>query len=236
MDPTRPVPDLCVPAGLIADRARASMLIALDASGVLSGTELARSAGVSAATASEHLHKLVDGGLVLTEHRSRLRLYRLSGPNVARALQALGALGHPDAHSRAAIQRSRHVLDAPDRLARSCYDHLAGRLGVDLLDQLVRARYLSTRDGVDYQVRIPGRKFLDEFGVDLRQPSTHRRPYGRGCLDRTERRTHLGGLVGARLAARFTALNWIERIPGSRAVRITPAGRRGLRSTFGVKA
>ena len=107
---------------------------------------------------------------------------------------------------------------------------------MDLLDELVRARYLSTRDGAGYQVRIPGRKFLDEFGVDLRQTSTHRRPYGRACLDRTERRPHLAGLVGAGLAARFTALKWIERTRGSRAVRVTPAGRRGLKATFGVEA
>jgi DNA-binding transcriptional ArsR family regulator len=233
MDPTRPVPEVCAPAALIADRARASMLGALEESRVLSGTELARSAGVSRATASEHLHHLVEGGLVLAERRSRLRLYRLSGPQVARALRALAALAHPGA----AAQPSRHVADAPDSMARTCYDHLAGRLGVDLLDALVRARYLSTRDeAASYELRIPGRKFLAEFGVDLRQPSTHRRPYSLECLDRTERRPHLAGLVGAKLAARLTALKWIERIPGSRAVRVTSAGRRGLKATFGVEA
>jgi DNA-binding transcriptional ArsR family regulator len=232
MDPTRRVPELCAPAALIADRARASMLVALDGSGVLSATELARSAGVTRATASEHLNQLVGGGLVLAERRSRLRFYRLSGPHVARALRALGALAHPGAATRPSL----HVVDAPDRLARTCYDHLAGRLGVDLLDELVRARYLSTRDGATYQVRISGRKFLEEFGVDLRQPSTHRRPYGRACLDRTERRPHLAGLVGARLAARFTALKWIQRTPSSRTLDITPAGRRGLKATFGVEA
>ena len=208
------------------------MLVALKGSGVLSATELASSAGVSRATASEHLNRLVDGGLVLVERRTRLRFYRLSGPHVSRALRALDALADP----RAATRPSRQVLDAPDRLARACYDHLAGRLGVALLDELVHARYLSTRDGAAYEVRIPGRKFLEDFGVDLRQPATHRRPYGRGCLDRTERRPHLAGLIGARLAARLTALKWIERIPSSRALRITPSGRRGLKQTFGVEA
>jgi hypothetical protein len=208
------------------------MLLALERSGVLSATELARSAGVSRATASEHLGRLVEGGLVLSEPRSRLRFYRLAGPQVAKVLRALESLAGP----RAGTGPSRQAVDAPDRLARTCYDHLAGRLGVALLDGLMRARYLSTEDGATYSMRLPGAKFLRQFGVDLRQPAAHRRPYGRACLDRTERRPHLAGHVGAQLAARLMDLRWIERVAGTRALRVTPAGRRGLKATFGVEA
>jgi DNA-binding transcriptional ArsR family regulator len=222
-------PALCAPATLFADRARALMLLALRDSAALAGTELARTAGISRATASRHVARLIEGGLVLVDRRGRLCFYRLANQRVARAIAALEALTEGD-----------HGTDAPslepsDRLARTCYDHLAGRIGVQILDALVRQRFVSTGGG-ELALRLPGRVFLREFGVDLRQPSQHRRAIIRPCLDRTERRHHMAGNAGAQLARRAFDLGWFERESGSRALRITPSGRRGLKATFGLEA
>jgi hypothetical protein len=205
------------------------MLLALEASGVVSATDLSTVAGVSRATASEQLGKLVEGGLVFVERRSRLCFYRLAGPGVAKALHALDELSR-----RGEGPAPRSPVDPPDRAARTCYDHLAGRLGVSLLDSLLRSRHVSKEQGGAYRVTGSGRKFLGDFGVDLRQPATHRRPPGRACLDRTERRPHLAGHVGAQLAARCFQLGWVERPGAGRALAVTPRGRAGFSKTFGV--
>jgi DNA-binding transcriptional ArsR family regulator len=224
-------PDLFLPAGLIADRTRAAMLLALETSTVLSAKDLARAAGVTPATASEHLARLAEGGLVLVERRSRMSFYRLAGPAVVTALRALAALARTNGDSAL-----RPRADAPDHIARTCYDHLAGRLGVALLDCLVRRRFVSGGGGGDYRVTVLGAKYLRDFGLDLRQSGPHRRPPVRPCLDRTERRPHLAGHVGAQLAARCFELRWLERIPDTRALHVTPLGRRGFRAQFGVDA
>ena len=221
-------PALCGPAALFADRARALMLLALRDSEALAGTELARTAGISRATTSRHMAHLIEGGLVHVDRRGRLCFYRLANQHVARAMAALEALTDGD---HGTDVRS---ADTSDRLARTCYDHLAGRIGVQILDALVRNRFVSTRGG-ELTLSIPGRAFLREFGVDLRQPSQHRRATIRPCLDRTERRHHMAGNAGAQLARRAFDLGWFERVSGSRALRITPSGRRGLKATFGLE-
>ena len=205
-----------VPASLIGDPTRASFLLALRQKDALPLSELARRAGVTNSTASIQLGKLVDSGLISVERHGRHSYFRLSSPAVAKALDALVAIAPA-------------VLPPPPangiRAARTCYDHLAGELGVSLLDGMTRKGFLRV-DGADVELTPLGRERFEELGLDL---TPTRRAFSRLCLDWTERRYHLAGSVGAALTERFFELGWIERGAG-RAVRLTAKGQRGLRS------
>ena len=180
-----------------------------------------------ASTASGHLAKLVDAGLVAVERQGRHRYFRLADPAVARALEALSVIA-PDRPARSL--REAKIGEAL-REARTCYDHLAGRLGVALADSLVRDGVLEARDG-DYLVR--DRAPLDAIGIDVDQVAVSRRLLARACLDWSERRHHVAGALGAALASRLFELGWIERLPTSRAVRVTDSGRLELEAQLGV--
>jgi DNA-binding transcriptional ArsR family regulator len=224
-------------ASAIGDPSRAAILMALANGERLAATDLAACAGISASTASAHLARLVRSGLVAVESAGRLRYFRLSNSGVSRALEALGALsGTGNSHVRGAGT-------ATDRAARMCYDHLAGRLGVELTKAMVRQRFITGEawkrrptTGDAYDLTKKGVEFLRSFGIDPRAVRARPRSYAHGCLDRTERRPHLAGSLGAAVAARLLDLGWVERIPGTRALRITRSGRRHLKATFGVEA
>ena len=215
-------------AGLLADDTRAAFCLALLDGRAWTASELARHAGVAPATATGHLHRLVKGGL-LTEHRQgRHRYVRLAGPGAAQLLEELTA--HLDPAPVAARTLRAVTVDKALTRARTCYDHLAGRLGVALADALTRdglltqeAGFALTPDGVTW--------FTDKLGADLRNPS--RRPLVRGCVDWTERREHLAGAAGAALCRTLLDREWITRIGTSRAVRITPPGARALTALLG---
>ncbi|TML02434.1 MAG: winged helix-turn-helix transcriptional regulator [Actinobacteria bacterium] len=232
-------PQICSSAALLADEARVEMLLAISESGALAATHLAERASVSAPTASAHLAKLSEGGLVTWERSGRLRLYRISGPGVVLALEALAALRKGPASPRT---RSADARPRADELARSCYDHLAGRLGVGLTEALLRGRVISkrawshraTKHG-GYGVTRKGVEFLRGMGVDPRALRSPSRSFAHPCLDRTERRPHLAGALGAAMARRLAELGWVQRLPRTRAVRITPAGKAGLRARFGLE-
>jgi DNA-binding transcriptional ArsR family regulator len=215
--------DIAAPASLIGDRTRATFLIALTVSAGLPLSELARLAGVSNSTASIQLAKLVDAGLLRVERHGRHRYFRLVDPLVARALEALAAIAPPRPGWPA---REGNGI----RAARTCYDHLAGTLGVLLLDALQREGSLEIV-GSDVELTPAGRKRLEQLGLAL-EPT--RRPLTRLCLDWTEGRYHLAGALGAALTRRLFEMHWIERTSG-RAVRVTANGRRGLRS-LGLQA
>ncbi len=238
--------DLAAVAALVADPGRCRMLLALDQEGrELPATRLAAEAGVSAATASAHLAKLVAGGLLSLESRGRYRLYRLSGPAVARLLESMQQLA-PAQPIRSLRQSTRA---GALRAARTCYDHLAGRLGVALMSGLLAGGRLEGGDGtfderlavhdrraaygrdLDYRLTDEGLKFLVDFGVEL-PPG---RPAVRYCVDWTEQRHHLAGGLGRGLLDRCLQLDWVRRTPSTRAVELTPRGARGLRETFGVE-
>jgi DNA-binding transcriptional ArsR family regulator len=244
--PGRGDSDIAAVGALVADPARCRILLALDDGRALPASRLASEAGVSAATASSHLRKLTQAGLLTVEAHGRNRYYRLSGPAVAQLIEALQQLA-PPAQVRSLRQSSRaNAL----RTARTCYDHLAGRLGVALMASLIGAGYLAGGDGtfdpatarddhrtgyghdVDYSLTDPGWQFVADFGVDL--PA--RRPVIRYCVDWSEQRHHLAGGLGRGLLGRLEERDWIRRSPGSRAVQITPAGNAGLAGTFGVDA
>lgn len=220
-------------AALVGDPARAGMLMALMGGRALTASELARAAGVTPQTASGHLARLSAAGLLATQRQGRHHYHRLASPAVARMLEGIIEVsqGHAAAPRRAVATGPR---DAAMRAARTCYDHLAGRLGVGLADGLAARGYLelSPEGGA---VTDAGLAFLRDFGADLDgAPRSGKRVFCRPCLDWSERRLHVGGTLGAALAARCFALNWIRRVDGSRTVAVTPAGERGFRETFGV--
>ena len=231
--------DIAPVAALMGDPARAAMLTALLDDRALAAGELANLAGVSPATASEHLTRLRGGGLVTVVRQGRHRYYRLAGHRVAAAIEALSHLSQP-APVRG-LRRSRQAAALAQ--ARTCYDHLAGRAGVALLDALLAGGVLvgNGATGAALQahagpagldVTAAGEATLDAFGVNVPNVRTSRRRFAGACLDWTERRPHLNGALGAAITARLLELRWIERGAHGRAVRVTPAGREGLAATF----
>jgi DNA-binding transcriptional ArsR family regulator len=234
--------DLASVGALVADPGRCAILLALDDGRALPAGRLAAEAGVSAATASSHLGKLTGAGLLAVEARGRHRYYRLAGPDVAHLIEALQRLA-PAAPVRSLRQGTRAQAL---REARTCYDHVAGRLGVGLMATLIERGHLSGGDGsydpgrqdgragyghdLDYELTGAGAQFLTGFGV---QAPPGRRLV-RYCVDWSEQRHHLAGGLGRGLLDRLLELDWIRRSESSRAVRITTAGRDGLRTTFGV--
>ena len=224
--------DIAAVGALVADRARCRILLALNDGRAMPASHLAAEAGVSAATASSHLAKLTDAGLLRVEARGRNRYYALAGPAVGNLIEALEQLAPVSAvHSLREASRARAL-----REARTCYDHLAGRLGVAIMTELLSHGYLSTVDGsagrdAEYEVTDAGVLFLADFGVRL----APRRLEVRYCVDWSEHRHHLSGALGRSLLERLFQLGWIRRTELGRAVAVTPAGRDGFAETFGIR-
>ncbi len=216
-------------ASLIGDAARANILSALMGGHALTAGELARHAGVTAQTTSGHLAKLVDAALISLEKQGRHRYYRLASPEVAQAMQSLMVVA-------ATGPKRHHPIGPRDegmRTARTCYDHLAGRLALALADSLSERGYVSLADGVGI-VTEKGSRFFADFGIELAADGRSKRPLCRTCLDWSERRPHLAGHLGAAILARLLELKWVVRSPGTRALEITSSGQRGLVATFQV--
>jgi DNA-binding transcriptional ArsR family regulator len=217
-------------AALIGDVARANILSALMDGRALTASELAWHSGVTAPTTSGHLAKLSEANLIAMARQGRHRYYRLASPEVAQAIESLMAV--------ASFGPKRHRPVGPKdealRNARTCYDHLAGRLGISLADALVSKGHVILSDSAG-ALTDEGSRFLCSFGVDMASGQGGKRATCRTCLDWSERRPHLAGKVGAALCARIFHLGWVERIKDSRAVAVTPAGRRGLSETFGIE-
>ncbi len=217
-------------ASLLADPARVAMLMALSDGRDVAASELALTAGVTPATASVHLARLADAGLVGVRRAGRHRLYRLARPEVVRAMEALAVLAPeaaPRTHRQARIGRAV-------RAARTCYDHLAGRLGVAVTGALLERGALRAEEG-HFAVTSGGERLLGAgLGIDLAAARERRRAFAPACLDWSERVPHVAGALGAALLAAFFVRGWIERTPASRAVQVTPAGRRGFERALGI--
>jgi len=216
-------------AALVGDTARATMLNALMGGQSLTATELAYCANVSRSTASGHLSKLVAARLLTVTHQHRFSYYRIASPLLATMLESMkviAAIEVPPRH----LPRSAH--DDALRFARSCYDHLAGQAGVAVTDALVAMGHIVLTDEGG-EVTASGGRFLAAFGADLR-PRT-RRIFCQPCLDWSERRYHLKGLVGAAILQRLLELGWLTHVPGSRALRLTPSGAAGLSEVFHIE-
>jgi DNA-binding transcriptional ArsR family regulator len=217
-------------AELIADPSRARMLDALLGKQALPAGELAYRAGISAQTASSHLAKLVAGGLLVLAIQGRHRYYALASAEVAHALEVLATLAPP-----VPIRTLRESL-AVERLrfARTCYDHLAGKLGVELTQVLVDSHLLTIGDQ-SYGVTKEGSCFFASFGLDLEKIQQQRRSFARQCLDWSERRYHLAGGLGTALVEQLFQQGWIQRVSSSRAVHVTDRGREGFQKEFGLR-
>lgn len=217
--------DVAPIAALISDRTRAAILTALLDGRALPAGELA---GVSPATASSHLARLLDGQLIAVHAQGRHRYYRLAGPDVAHVLETLAHISPPVPVRSLRASRQAARLQA----ARTCYDHLAGRAGVALLDALLdKGVLVPVRDG--YDVSAGGEERLLELGVDVAAARRSRRKFAGPCLDWTERRLHLNGALGAALTTRLLDRGWFARGRERRALVLTDAGRAGLADVFG---
>jgi DNA-binding transcriptional ArsR family regulator len=214
---------------LVGDTARATMLAALMGGQALTSSELASLAHVWS-TASGHLSKLVSARLLAVTQKRRNRYYRIASPLVAKMLESIKAVAAIETPAR---YRPRSAQDDALRFARTCYDHVAGKLGVAIADALVTARFIVlTEEGGE--VTKAGAQFFTRFGAELNPQSGSRRIFCRACLDWSERRYHVAGFVGAEIWRRCLELGWLTRRRDTRAVRVTPAGRRGLRDTLGI--
>ena len=215
-------------AALVGDTARAKMLNALMGGQSLTATELAYCANVSRATASGHLSKLVAARLLTVTRNRRFSYYRIASPLVATMLESLKVVAAIEVPPR----RQPRSANDDALFARSCYDHLAGQVGVALTDALVAMGHIVLTDEGG-EVTASGVRFLSAFGVDL-TPRT-RRIFCQPCLDWSERRYHLKGLVGARILDRLLELGWLKCVSGSRALQLTSSGRAGLSETFQIE-
>lgn len=224
-DSGAPIADV---AAVVGDPTRANMLSLMMDGRAHSATELASSAEVTAATASGHLGKLLNSGLVEVARRGRHRYYRLATQEVAGMLEGIMVI--------AAIQRTTRTqprIPPQLREARTCYDHIAGRLGVTIAHSLIAREAVSFADGGG-EITHSGFALLRRIGIDLDVLSgTSRRALCRPCLDWSERQPHIAGVLGKALLQRLLELSWIERIPQSRAVSISRAGGREMARVFG---
>jgi DNA-binding transcriptional ArsR family regulator len=233
--------DLAALGAALADRSRARILLALGDGRALPASVLASEAGVAASTASGHLGRLVDAGLLAVRPQGRHRYYELAGPEVAELVEVLARV----APAAPVTSLREHTRANAIRSARTCYDHLAGRLGVEVMRSLIADGSVTGGDGVhdpeggdrlsayghelDYRLSDHGSDRLARLGVRF-EPDTALRY----CVDWTEQAHHLSGTVGKALTARLLELRWLRRADRGRAVHVTPAGRRGLAEEFGI--
>lgn len=216
-------------AAVLADRSRAAICLALIDGRAWTAGELARHVEISPSTASEHLTLLVAAGLLAEERQGRHRYVRLADPQAAQLIEDLAA-----AVGETVRPASLRTVNAARRLksARTCYDHLAGVLGVGLFDALVANRLLDARQGLS--VTDAGRVWFAELAGPVALQARGSRPLVRSCLDWTERRSHLGGSLGATLYAELLARQWIVRAPHHRGITVTDEGTIGLRTLLGL--
>ena len=218
-------------AALVGDPARATMVSALVDGRDMTASELAAAARITPQTASTHLAKLTAAGVLSVVRNGRHRHFRLASPTVASMIDGIVAVALETRPRYRPLSHPARALSA----ARMCYDHLAGRLSVDLTDSFVVREYIVLDDEVA-EITTAGGRFLTEFGIKLPRRHSAGRHFCRLCLDWTERRPHIAGPMGVAITKRCFDLGWIERMKRSHAVIVTALGRRGFLKTFGIDA
>ncbi|MCW5748299.1 MAG: helix-turn-helix transcriptional regulator [Alphaproteobacteria bacterium] len=226
-------------AALIGDPARAGMLLALMDGRARPASELALEARIMPQTASGHLAKLVAAGLLEVHPQGRNRFYRIAGPAVADAIEAIGAIAGPHAVQPPQAPASAAWRRDPDlRFCRTCYDHLAGQVGMAVTDALTHESVIEPAPGKDWHVTEHGEHFCRRVGIDIEAAraasAAGRRHFARQCLDWSERRPHIAGAFGAAIADLFFRKGWTVRSRRGRMVILTPEGRRALVRVFGA--
>ena len=232
--------DISRVGALLADPARAAILMALCGDIALPATELAARACITASTTSTHLTKLMEAGWVTVEQYGRHRYYRLASPRViilltqTMSVASLSSIVYDKQEQERSqkAQKTQQAFHRELRQARTCYDHLAGELGVALTEALARQQVLRVEEK-DYILTEQGKRLLEAWGVDVNTATGQRRAFARRCLDWTERRDHLGGALGAIVCSTWLQHGWVQRHAGSRALLITPGGVDQLK-TWGV--
>ena len=224
-------PDIARIGALMGDPARANILSALLSGKALTATELATEAGITGQTASSHLKKLMEGGLLTQAKQGRHRYFTLAGPEVGAVLEAVMGLAARKGH----LRTRTGPRDPQMRAARVCYDHLAGDMAVRIFDSLQKRGFLTvSSDTGGLALTTDGTGFVESIGIDLDALTASRRPLCRACLDWSERRNHLAGSLGAALLTRFTDSGWLRREPSSRIVHVSPIGEAELKKLFQV--
>ena len=230
MSVSRGEADVAAAAALLAEPARARLVVALTEHEALPASALAAQAGIAPSSASEHLRRLVDGGFLVARRNGRHRYFSLADPAVAAAVEALACVApQPPVRSLRDATKSELL-----RSARTCYDHLAGRLGVVVASALEREQTLIRRNG-GYVLGPTAEARCQALEIDLAELEQQRRPVVRGCLDWSERELHVAGALGAALAARMFELGWIGPREGNRSVEVTDEGRAALTEKLGVE-
>jgi DNA-binding transcriptional ArsR family regulator len=216
-------PDIAAIAFLVGEPTRARILTALLGGVALPASELVARCQLTQQTMSAHLAKLVAGGLLTVEPRGRHRYYRLASPEVGHALEAFQVIApRPPVRSLRQSEETKALC-----FARTCYDHLAGKLGVSITQAMLQRGYLAAEEQ-NYLLTTEGEQWLIHLGVDVSQARQKRRSFAASCLDWSERHHHLAGALGASLATRLFEQRWIIRAPTSRAVRLTELGQKEL--------
>jgi DNA-binding transcriptional ArsR family regulator len=222
-------PDIASIASLIGEPARATILLSLLGGVSLPASELAFRCQLTQQTISSHLAKLVAGGLLRVEHSGRHRYFRLAGPEVGRAIETLQAIApRPPVRSLRQSEETKALCDA-----RTCYDHLAGKLGVSITQSLLQHGYIKEAER-HYLLTPAGEQWCTHMGIDWLQASTRKRILAGSCLDWSERHYHLSGALGASIAAQLFSLGWIVRSTNTRTIRLTESGRAGLSHELGI--
>ncbi|HKC62179.1 MAG TPA: winged helix-turn-helix domain-containing protein [Pyrinomonadaceae bacterium] len=217
-------PDISEIAALMGEPSRAAMLVALIGKDALPATELAHKAQVSSQTASSHLSKLVEGKLLAVERHGRHRYYRLASDEVGRFIETLASLAPPP---RVSLLSEVDEEAKAIRYARTCYDHLAGKVAVEIARAMVSGGWL-TRAGRNFEVTTVGERGLRSLGISTEEIGQARRAFALQCLDWSERQHHIAGALGAVLMDRMLTLKWVARTKGTRCVRVTLEGRKAL--------
>ncbi len=222
--------DLASVAALIGETSRATILAALLGGEALPATELAYRAQITSQTASSHLAKLLEGDLIAVTTVGRHRYYSLKNQEVAQILETLQLIAPAPANRPARVPKISPELCH----ARTCYDHLAGKLGVTLTNAFVDKAYL-IQDEQLYILSDTGQNWLESYQIDTGALQKKRRKFAYACLDWSERRFHLAGSLGAAIATLFLENEWVKRLPHSRAITITPAGEKILKDEFSIQ-
>ncbi|QED46143.1 ArsR/SmtB family transcription factor [Cytobacillus dafuensis] len=216
-------------ASLVSEASRAAILTVLLDGRFHPASELAYMAGIKPQTASFHLAKMVEAKVVTVEKQGRHRYYGINNQEVAHVMESLLSIT-PPIEIKSFKQASENKAL---RKARTCYDHLAGNLGVQLTDALLKQGVIyEEKEG--FTVSEKGKMFFTEFQIDLRKTKSKRRSFAHKCLDWSERRHHLAGALGNALLERLLELNWIQRLPATRAIKITNAGKKGFKEKFSI--
>ncbi len=222
-------PDISLIGSLIGDPARANMLAALMSGKALTATELAAEAGISNSTASAHLKRLEEGDLIIQRKQGRHRYFTLADDDVGGVLEAIMGLAAKRGHLRSQTGPKDPAL----RLARVCYDHLAGELAVQMFDSLSQRGLI---EGTDDNIALTtaGRDFVSDFGIELEILEQAKRPVCKSCLDWSVRRSHLAGALGAAFLQQFHDRTWARREQNTRVVRFSPNGLIAFKQVFAL--